>query len=138
MNTVFADTFYWIAFTNVQDTAHEKAKEFTLSAKPGAIYTAEEVLTEYLNYFAGWGPRFRRYAATNVQNMRENNSVRIIPQTAASFEAGFSLYRVRLDKGYSLTDCISMCTMKNGAITEVLTSDVHFEHEGFHALLRTS
>jgi uncharacterized protein len=70
--------------------------------------------------------------------MRENKTVRIIPQSAASFEAGFSLYRVRLDKGYSLTDCISMCTMKNGGITEVLTNDVHFEQEGFRALLRAT
>ena len=99
MNAVFADTFYWIAFTNVQDDAHERAREFTLSAKPGAIYTTEEVLTEYLNYFAGWGSRFRRYAATNVQNMRENQTVRIVPQTAASFEAGFTLYRARLEQG---------------------------------------
>jgi predicted nucleic acid-binding protein len=90
MNAVFADTFYWIAFTNPQDTAHEKAKEFTLSAKPGPIYTTEEVLTEYLNYFAGWGSSFRRYAANSVQKMRENQTVRIVPQTAASFEAGFT------------------------------------------------
>jgi len=138
MIMVFADTFYWIAFTNVQDIAHEKAREFTLSAKPAAIYTTEEVLAEYLNYFAGWGSRFRRYAATNVRNMRENNTVRIIPQTAASFDAGFNLYCARLDKGYSLTDCISMCMMKNGGITEVLTNDVHFEQEGFRALLRAS
>jgi predicted nucleic acid-binding protein len=138
MNAVFADTFYWIAFTNAQDDAHEKAKEFTLSAKPGAIYTTEEVLTEYLNYFAGWGPRFRGYAATNVQNMRGNQTVHIIPQTAASFEAGVTLYRARLDKGYSLTDCISMYTMKNVGLAEVLTNDVHFEQEGFRALLRAS
>ena len=137
MNTVFADTFYWIAFTNAQDHAHERAKQFTLSAKPRTIYTTEEVLTEYLNYFAGWSSRFRRYAATSVQNMRENQTVRIVPQTAASFEAGFILYRARLDKGYSLTDCISMCTMQNGGITEVLTNDVHFEQEGFSALLRS-
>jgi hypothetical protein len=25
MSAVFADTFYWIAFTNVQDFAHERA-----------------------------------------------------------------------------------------------------------------
>ena len=61
----------------------------------------------------------------------------IVPLTAASFEAGFTLYRARLDKGYSLTDCISMCTMQNGGITEVLTNDVHFEQEVFRALLRT-
>ena len=138
MNTVFADTFYWIAFANAQDDAHERAKLFTLSAKPGAIYTTEEVLTEYLNYFAGWGSRFRGYAAANVQSMRENRTVRIVAQTAASFDAGFTLYRARLDKGYSLTDCISMCTMQNGGIMDVLTNDAHFEQEGFRALLRVS
>jgi predicted nucleic acid-binding protein len=136
MSAVFADTFYWIAFTNPQDAAHDKAKEFTLAAKPGAIYTTEEVLTEYLNYFAGWGSRFRHYAASNVQNMRESQTVRIVLQTTASFEAGFALYRARPDKGYSLTDCISMYTMQSGGITDVLTNDVHFEQEGFRALLR--
>jgi hypothetical protein len=50
MNAVFADTFYWIAMTNLQDIAHEKAKSFALSAAPGALCTTEEVLTEYLNY----------------------------------------------------------------------------------------
>jgi len=56
MNAVFADVFYWIAFTNVQDFAHERAKAFTRSAKPDVIYTTEEVLTEYLNYFGLWRP----------------------------------------------------------------------------------
>jgi len=37
MNAVFADTFYWIAMTNLQDIAHEKAKSFALSAAPGAF-----------------------------------------------------------------------------------------------------
>ena len=55
MNAVFADTFYWIALTNLQDRGHDKAKAFTLSATPGALCTTEEVLTEYLNYFAAWG-----------------------------------------------------------------------------------
>ena len=75
------------------DDAHKRAKQFTLSAKPEAIYSTEEVLTEYMNYFAAWGSRFRRYATANVQNMRANQMVHIVPQTAASFEAGFTLYR---------------------------------------------
>jgi hypothetical protein len=52
MNAFFADTFCWIAFTNVQDLAHERVKAFTRSARPDVICTTEEVLTEYLNYFA--------------------------------------------------------------------------------------
>jgi predicted nucleic acid-binding protein len=37
----------------------------------------------------------------------------------------------RPDKGYSLTDCISMQTMRKEGLTEVLTKDRHFEQEGF-------
>jgi uncharacterized protein len=138
MNAVFADTFYWIAITNLQDGAHEKAKAFTLSATPGALCTTEEVLTEYLNYFAAWGPNFRRKASINVHNILESRTVQIVSQTTASFSAGLNLYRARLDKGYSLTDCISMETMRHAGIADALTNDAHFEQEGFHALFRES
>jgi|SRR5580658_11382286 hypothetical protein len=71
MSAVFADTFYWFAVTNAHDRAHERAKAFTLSAPPGTICTTEEVLTEYLNYFAAWGPRLWRKVAINVHNMMD-------------------------------------------------------------------
>jgi predicted nucleic acid-binding protein len=100
------------------------------------ICTTEEVLTEYLNYFAGWGPHFSRRQALNIQNMLDNRTVRIVAQTADSFRSGFDLYRTRLDKGYSLTDCISMQTMRSEGITDALTNDAHFEQEGFRAVLR--
>jgi hypothetical protein len=54
----------------------------------------------------------------------------VIPQSRASFLAGLQLYRARPDKGHSLTDCISMQTMR--------TDDRHFEQEGFRALFRDS
>jgi len=92
MTEVFADTFYWAAFTNIQDLAHERAKAFTLASPPRLNVVTEEVLTEYLNYFAGWGPRFRGMAATNVQEMRASRGVRIVPQTAASITSGLALY----------------------------------------------
>jgi uncharacterized protein len=136
MNAVFADTFYWIALTNVQDFAHERVKAFTRSAKPDVIYTTEEVLTEYLNYFAAWGPHFRSKAALNIQDMLDNRTVRIVAQTPDSFRAGLELYRARPDKGYRLTDCISMQTMRSEGVTDVLTDDAHFQQEGFRAVLR--
>jgi predicted nucleic acid-binding protein len=121
-----------------QDLAHEKAKAFILSATPGALCTTEEVLTEYLNYFAAWGPNFRRKASINVQNVLESRTVQIVSQTNASFSTGLNLYRARLDKGYSLTDCISMETMRHEGITDVLTNDAHFEQEGFRSVFRES
>ena len=44
------------------------------------------------------------------------------------------MYKARPDKGYSLTDCISMNTMRAEGMAEVLTNDVHFRQEGFRAL----
>lgn len=136
MTEVFADTFYWVAFTNIRDTAHERAKAFMRSAPPRLILTTEEVLTEYLNYFAAWGPEFRRTATTNLHSMRASRTVRIVSQSMASFQAGLMLYQSRPDKGYSLVDCISMQTMREEGLTEILTNDRHFEQEGFRALFR--
>ena len=138
MNAVFADTFYWIALTNIHDFAHERVKTYARALQRQLICTTEEVLAEYLNYFSGWTSQLRVKATLNVETMRSNASVRILPQTSHSFRAGFELYRARPDKGYSLTDCISRQTMRNESITEVLTNDLHFEQEGFRAVLRES
>ena len=45
MRTVFADTFYYIAFLNPSDEAHERAKVFT-QAYNGRMVTTECVLTD--------------------------------------------------------------------------------------------
>jgi predicted nucleic acid-binding protein len=136
MNATFADTFFWIAFTNVQDQAHARAKTFALASPPTTIFTTEEVLTEYLNYFAGWGFQLRQRAGLNVESILENPTVRVVEQTSSSFQKGLALYRSRLDKGYSLTDCISMETMRSEGLIDVLTNDAHFEQEGFRAVFR--
>ena len=80
----------------------------------------------------------RREVTANVEAMMSDPGVRIIPQSHDSFVAGFDLYRSRPDKGYSLTDCISMQIMRREGITEALTNDRHFEQEGFRALFRDS
>ena len=138
MIAVFADTSYWIALTNFQDADHDQAAAFSVSLKSRPVLTTEAVLTEYLNYFAGWGPRFRHAAATAVQAMIATGAVRIAPHSDQLFLAGFELYAARPDKGYSLTDCISMQTMRREGLIEALTSDRHFEQEGFRALFRKS
>ena len=58
----------------------------------------------------------------------------MIHQTRELFLKGLTLYEARPDKEYSLTDCISMQTMRREGLTEVLTNDHHFTQEGFHIL----
>lgn len=42
----------------------------------------------------------------------------------------------RLDKTYSLCDAVSFVIMKERNIQQALTTDRHFEQEGFHRLLK--
>jgi predicted nucleic acid-binding protein len=78
----------------------------------------------------------RTQAGSSVVDLIHNSNVLVIAQSRESFLSGLELYRARPDKGYSLTDCISMRTMRREGITEVLTNDRHFEQEGFRVLLR--
>jgi predicted nucleic acid-binding protein len=134
MTALFADTFYWIALTLPIDAAYARAQQVT-----DDIVTTEEVLTEYLTFFSTAPEYLRREVTANVGAMLSDPGVvRIIPQSHDSFVAGFELYRARPDKGYSLTDCISMHTMRKEGLTEVLTNDRHFEQEGFRAVFRDS
>jgi predicted nucleic acid-binding protein len=60
--------------------------------------------------------------------------ITVVSQTHASFLDGLALYEARPDKAYSLTDCISMQTIRRAGLTDVLTNDHHFRQEGFRLL----
>jgi predicted nucleic acid-binding protein len=136
VKAVFADTFYWAALTSTGDAAHDHAIELSRELKPDRIVTTDEVLSEYLTFFAGARPSVRAQAAKNVTDLMRDFSVLVVPQSRESFLSGLELYRARPDKGYGLVDCISMQTMRREGLTDVLTHDRHFEQEGFHALSR--
>jgi predicted nucleic acid-binding protein len=100
------------------------------------IVTTDEVLTEYLTFFAMAAPPLRRKALLHAEHILKNPGVRVIPQSRDSFLSCLALYGSRPDKGYSLVDCISMQTMRKEGLAEILTNDRHFEQEGFRALCR--
>src|SRR5262249_23439064 len=131
----FADTFYWIALTNPSDAAHREVMAFTARLRSRSVVTTDEVLTELLAYCSSY-PRLRRAAGQAVLRLQNDPDIRIIPQSRASFLDGLTLYNARPDKGYSLTDCISMQAMRREGLSQALTNDRHFEQEGFRALFR--
>ena len=71
------------------------------------------------------------------QALQGDVRVAIEPTTDALFESGLRLYAARLDKEWSLTDCISFAVMRERGIQEALTGDRHFEQAGFRLILRT-
>ena len=93
------------------------------------------MLVELLTFFAAdaW---LRIRAVETVREILSDTTVHVIPQSHESFQSGFELYAARPDKGYSLTDCVSMQAMRREGIKQALTNDRHFEQEGFRALFR--
>jgi predicted nucleic acid-binding protein len=135
MTAVFADTNYWVALTDPRDQWHDRAVAASRSLVSRRLVTTEEVLTEFLAFFAGRGGCFREVAVLTVRSILRDPTVDVVHQTHDSFLTGLAYYESRLDKGYSLTDCVSMSVMRARGLTEVLTNDEHFRQEAFYTLL---
>jgi predicted nucleic acid-binding protein len=135
MRSIFVDTLYWVAILHRKDQWHRAALAASRLLAGCRLVTTDEVLTEVLAAFSQAGPVLRGRAALLVRDLHRDPTIEILPQTRQTFLEGLSLYESRPDKGYSLTDCISMDTMRREAITEILTHDKHFAQEGFVVLL---
>ena len=135
MKTVFADTGYWIALLDPQDTLPSKAINLSITFTQVQIYTSEMVLTEILNHFSKRGNFLRCAAANFIESLQENPAITIIPQTDSIFQQALILYKQRPDQAWSHTDCSSFCIMQQQNIIEALAYDKHFEQAGFVRLL---
>ena len=137
MPPVFVDTNHYVAMILPDDDLHARA--MTIASRilrAGAQFiTSDAVLVELLAFFAEKGERYRRAAVQLVDALEADARTTIVRQTPELFAAGLNLYRRRPDKGYSLTDCMSMTICAQFGVTEVLTHDKHFEQEGFVRLL---
>jgi predicted nucleic acid-binding protein len=136
MREVFADTGYWIALTNRKDRYHQVALEVSRQIAPCRIHTSEMVLAEFLNFMSAHGPALRAATVNMVDRIRRNPNIRLAPQTSQLFGRALELYRNRPDKTYSLTDCSEMVLMDEQGLSEVLSSDRHFEQHGLRILLK--
>ncbi len=135
MNRLFCDTLYSTALINPKDQWHQSAIEIEPLVESVDLVTTEEVLIELLNFYSEFGKRMRFEVSAFVRKILLNPKFEIIGRSEMSFLDALELYESRLDKGYSLTDCISMNVCRELGITEILTHDHHFEQEGFTVLL---
>ena len=137
MKRVFVDAVYWIARTDQRDQWRDSAiAAYERLGGETQFVTTEEVLTEFLAHLSNGGPELRRRAVAAVRAIVDDPNTQVVQQTHRSFTDGLVRYASRLDKGYSLQDCVSMNVMEAEGVTEVLTNDRHFEREGFTILMR--
>lgn len=135
MRLVFADTFYWISFVNPKDEDRQRVIEVFTVIQPCKLVTTDDVLIELLAFYSKSGFQFRQRTTKLIRGILNSSDTQVLPQSHSTFLDGLELYENRLDKGYSLTDCISMNVMRQLQIVEVLTQDKHFAQEGFTIIL---
>lgn len=134
MTPIFVDTAYLVALISPRDQLRENVLRIRNEFGDRRLVVTQSILVETLNYFAEFRRDLKQSAYRVVEKFLINPDIEVIEQTSDVFHAGMSLYVRRLDKGYSLTDCISMNVCRERGISEVLTHDDHFEQEGFIVL----
>jgi len=134
-NLCFVDTVCWIALLNRQDSLHEQADQFYKKRMKSGIrfVTTSAILDETANALCD--PLFKPSVITFFHNIQDSPRVEIFFVDPVLWSKGWALYEQRLDKGWSLTDCISFEVMREQKIHDALTSDHHFVQAGFRALL---
>lgn len=135
MKPIFADTGYLVALINPRDQLRNKAllaRERFISRR---LIVTQTVLLETLNYFAEFRSDLKQTAFQVVELFLLNPEIEVVEQTTDVFHDAMKLYGERFDKGYSLTDCISMNVCRDRTINDILTNDDHFRQEGFNVLL---
>jgi len=78
----------------------------------------------------------RDFMLTFIVDLLDNPDIETVWINEQLHREAVELLTLRLDKTYSLCDAVSFVLMKQRGITEALTTDRHFEQEGFTRLLR--
>jgi len=72
---------------------------------------------------------------TFVIDLLDNPDIEMVWINESLYRKAIDLLMIRQDKSYSLCDSISFILMRERSINEALTTDRHFEQEGFIRLL---
>lgn len=130
---MFIDTSGFLCRNAPPEPFHEKAVEFYDSAK--TRITTNYVLAEYAALALARG--LPRQDVTEFSDeILINDSIEIIWIDENLHRRAVELLKEREDKYYSLCDAISFVIMRERGILEALTTDKHFEQEGFTRLLK--
>lgn len=136
MVEVFVDTAFWVARLFPRDEYHVRAREWGERCRSNPLVTTDSVLNEVGAFFAGMGHELRTAATLLIAALEDDPNVAVLPDTREFVRRARNLYGARPDKGYSMIDCYSMVVMTARGINVALTTDHHFEQEGFVALMR--
>lgn len=126
------DTSGLLSYFDQADTNNARAAELFDAASE--LLTHSYVLAEFLPLCNA--RRMNRTAyLTFATELLDSPLIELVWVDEALHRAAFALVLARQDKTYSLCDAVSFVLMRERGIQEALTTDKHFEQEGFLRLL---
>ena len=133
---VFVDTAAWLALLNKSDALHEKAKRIRnkLVRERRQFLLTDYIVVEIANALSRIP--FRQTAVQIISLIQSSANTMVVRVDKEIFGEAWRLYSERLDKEWSFTDCTSFIVMNSMGLTDVFTSDHHFEQAGFNILLK--
>jgi predicted nucleic acid-binding protein len=118
---------------------HNRAEPLHMDAR--TVYHAARIRVTHSYVLAefvalAYARRLPRMAALSfVSDLVENPDIEMVWVDEALHREAMALLIARPDKTYSLCDAVSFVLMRQQRVTEALTTDRHFEQEGFQRLL---
>ncbi|ODS30099.1 MAG: hypothetical protein SCARUB_04791 [Candidatus Scalindua rubra] len=136
MNTVFVDTAALIALGDKGDHFHSQAMQIRndLRKSRSSFMTTNAVILELASYFSQ--SHRRTLAIELIETIYGSKKWKCITLDDGLMMKGFNRYKQISDKNWSLVDCVCMIVAKDQGITDVFTTDHHFEQAGFTILLK--
>jgi uncharacterized protein len=129
---MFLDTSGLLCLYNRAEPLHMDARTLYHTARIRVAHSY--VLAEFVAL--AQARRLPRMAAlTFVSDLVQNPEIDMVWVDEALHRAALALLMARPDKTYSLCDAVSFVLMRQRHVTEALTTDHHFEQEGFQRLL---
>ena len=111
---------------------HAQARVTYQAARVGLTHST--ILAEFVAL--AHARRLPRLAAlTFVTDLLDNPDIETVWVDEPLHREAMALLLARLDKTYSLCDAMSFVLMRRRNLSEALTTDRHFEQEGFRCLL---
>ncbi|MFQ5595362.1 MAG: type II toxin-antitoxin system VapC family toxin [Anaerolineae bacterium] len=131
MRRVFVDSSGWIALHNRRDDHHAQAEQAFKSLQNTAVrlITSDYVIDEALTHIRAWSGHVTAVRFGKI--IRRHPLVEWIDVDADIWDAGWDIFVRFDDQEFSFTDCTSFAIMRERAIWEAFTFDMHFQQMGF-------
>ena len=138
MSSLFVDTSGWASlFINTQPHYPQAEKYFRLALQQRErILTTNYIITELVALLNSPLRISRLHIFEIVDAIKTVAYVEVIHVDDVTDALAWQLCKSRLDKAWSLVDCVSFVVMQQLGIQDALTTDQHFEQAGFIRLLK--